>query len=51
MTTVRVNLPEDNWTWLLRVPIARGDPIPLELWFLYHYGTVLPLQRSAGGHT
>jgi hypothetical protein len=36
-----------DWTWLLKVPVAPGEQTPLELWFLYHANTLLPMQREA----
>lgn len=48
----RVNNPPievaaDDWTWLLRVPVAPGQPVPLELWFLYHANTLMPMRALA----
>lgn len=41
-TTVSVSSASmSDWTWLLRVPVAAGEPMPMELWFLYHANTIL----------
>lgn len=37
----------DDWTWLLKVPVAAGEPMPMELWFLYHANTLLPMRKWA----
>jgi hypothetical protein len=34
-----------DWTWLLRVPVKQGEPTPMELLFLYHANTLIPLKR------
>lgn len=32
MTEITVTVTD--WTWLLRVPVAAGEPIPMQIWFL-----------------
>ncbi|HEX6925653.1 MAG TPA: hypothetical protein VF167_09485 [Longimicrobiaceae bacterium] len=40
-----------DWTWLLRVPVPQdGDPIPFELWMLYHANTLLPMRQQEAPH-
>lgn len=36
-----------DWAWLLRIPVAAGEPVPMELWFLWHSGTLLPMREAA----
>lgn len=35
-----------DWTWLLRVPVPAGQPTPMELLFLYHANTLIPLWKA-----
>lgn len=35
-----------DWTWLLHVPVKAGDPIPMELVFLWHANTLVPFLKS-----
>lgn len=35
-----------DWTWLLRVPVKAGEPIPFEIVMMYHANTLLPMQRK-----
>ena len=44
MTEITVSVTD--WAWLLRIPLKQGDCVPLEFWFLYHYNTLLPMQRE-----
>lgn len=35
-----------DWTWLLKIPVAAGEPIPMEMMFLWHANTLIPFLRS-----
>lgn len=43
----QVTVLANEWAWLLRVPVAEGEPVPMELWFLWHANTLLPFIGSA----
>jgi hypothetical protein len=38
-----IEVQASDWTWLLRAPVAQGEPVPMELWFLWHANTLLPM--------
>jgi hypothetical protein len=35
-----------DWAWPLRVPVKEGDPMPMQLWFLYHANTLIPMKQE-----
>lgn len=34
---------QDDWTWLLKIPVREGEPTPMEFLFLWHAKTLMPM--------